>query len=65
MKKYIIAEVNATKIDGGNVKFLSTRPGMKYTTDVASEFIKTFDSIEEAQKEVEYANQCVVEAKWL
>ena len=60
-KKYLVAEVNVTA-DGAKVNYLSDRPGQRVTDDIGSAFIKKFESIEEAQKAVEYANQCVVSA---
>ena len=65
MKKYLIAEVTVNKIDGAKVKYLSDRPGVAATGNHKSEFLKKFDSVEEAAKEIKYANQCVVEANWL
>lgn len=64
MDKYLIAEVTVNKLDGAKVKYLSNRPGIVATSDLNSEFLKKFDTIEEAQKEIKYANQCVVKASW-
>lgn len=60
-KKYVIAEVNVTA-DGAKVVYLSDRPGVRTTDDVRSSFIRKFETIDDALKEIEYANQCVVSA---